>query len=60
MSDLMNRREFLGTSAAGAGSVLLGTQLGQSKRRMPWQAATGKHLQSVRRRERRLAYPKSQ
>ncbi len=29
MSDLMNRREFLGTSAAGAGSVLLGTQLGQ-------------------------------
>lgn len=28
MSDSMNRREFLGASAAGAGAVLLGTQLG--------------------------------
>jgi hypothetical protein len=27
MSDLINRREFLGASAAGAGAVLLGTQL---------------------------------
>ena len=28
MSDSLNRREFLGASAAGAGAVLLGTQLG--------------------------------
>jgi hypothetical protein len=27
MSDLINRREFLGASAAGAGAVILGTQL---------------------------------
>lgn len=27
MSDIMNRREFLGASAAGAGAVLLGTRL---------------------------------
>ena len=27
MSEQMNRREFLGVSAAGAGAVLLGTQL---------------------------------
>jgi hypothetical protein len=32
MSDLINRREFLGASAAGAGAVILGTQLvGSSK-----------------------------
>ena len=27
MSDLINRREFLGASAAGAGAVILGTKL---------------------------------
>ena len=31
MSEQMNRREFLGVSAAGAGAVLLGTQLAAAR-----------------------------